>query len=85
MDQQEQAMNLESLERVYTNYSSVYDLTFGQAFDQSRESAVKGLQFAPNDKVLEVGVGTGMALPLYPRHCRIVGIDLSEEIGRAHV
>lgn len=78
MDQQEQAMNLESLERVYTNYSSVYDLTFGQAFDQSRESAVKGLQFAPNDKVLEVGVGTGMALPLYPRHCRIVGIDLSE-------
>ncbi len=78
MNQQEQAMNLESLERVYTNYSSVYDQTFGKAFDQSRESAVKGLHVSPNDHVLEVGVGTGMALPLYPIHCQIVGIDLSE-------
>ena len=71
-------MNLENLERVYTNYSSVYDQTFGKAFDQSRESAVKGLHIAPDAHVLEVGVGTGMALPLYPTHCRIMGIDLSE-------
>ncbi len=71
-------MNLESLERVYTHYSSVYDQTFGKAFDQSRESAVKGLHISPDDHVLEVGVGTGMALPLYPTHCQIVGIDLSE-------
>ena len=71
-------MNLESLERVYTNYSSVYDQTFGKAFDESRESAVKGLKIAPDEHVLEVGVGTGMALPLYPAHCRITGIDLSE-------
>jgi len=78
INQQEQTMNLESLERVYTHYSSVYDQTFGKAFDQSRESAVKGLHVSPNDHVLEVGVGTGMALPLYPTHCRIVGIDLSE-------
>ena len=39
---------------------------------------MKGLPIAPDDHVLEVGVGTGMALPLYPTHCRIVGIDLSE-------
>ncbi len=78
MDQQQEAMNLESLERVYTNYSSVYDQTFGKAFNQSRESVVKGLHLSPNDHVLEVGVGTGIALPLYPTHCRIMGIDLSE-------
>ena len=71
-------MNLESLERVYTQYSSVYDQTFGKAFNQSRESVVRNLSLAPDDSVLEVGVGTGMALPLYPQHCRIVGIDLSE-------
>ena len=78
MSQQEETMNLESLERVYTNYSSVYDKTFGKAFNQSRESAVRGLRIVPNDNVLEVGVGTGMALPLYPTHCNITGIDLSE-------
>jgi phosphatidylethanolamine/phosphatidyl-N-methylethanolamine N-methyltransferase len=78
MSQQEVTMNLESLERVYTNYSSVYDQTFGKAFNQSREFAVRGLPIAPNDEVLEVGVGTGIALPLYPTHCKITGIDLSE-------
>ncbi len=78
MNQHERAMNLESLERVYTQYASVYDQTFGKAFNQSRASTVKGLTIAPDDKVLEVGVGTGMALPLYPQHCQIVGIDLSE-------
>ena len=78
MPQQEVTMNLESLERVYTNYSSVYDQTFGKAFNQSREFAVRGLPIAANDEVLEVGVGTGIALPLYPPHCKITGIDLSE-------
>ena len=78
MSQQQDTMNLESLERVYTNYSSVYDQTFGKAFNQSREFAVRGLPLAPNDEVLEVGVGTGIALPLYPAHCKITGIDLSE-------
>jgi len=78
MSQQEVTMNLESLERVYTNYSSVYDRTFGKAFNQSREFAVRGLSIAPNDEVLEVGIGTGIALPLYPTHCKITGIDLSE-------
>ena len=78
MPQQEVTMNLENLERVYTNYSSVYDQTFGKAFNQSREFAVRGLPISPNDEVLEVGVGTGIALPLYPAHCKIMGIDLSE-------
>ncbi len=78
MDQPRRTMNLESLERFYTQYASVYDQTFGKAVNQSRESVVKGLTLSPNDTVLEVGVGTGMALPLYPPHCRITGIDLSE-------
>ena len=78
MNRQDGTMSLESLERVYTQYSPVYDQTFGKAFNQARESVVTGLTIDPNEAVLEVGVGTGMALPLYPRHCRIVGIDLSE-------
>ena len=74
----EHVMNAESLERVYTNYASVYDQTFGKVFNESRESAVRGLSIKQDDSVLEVGVGTGMSLPLYPEHCRVTGIDLSE-------
>lgn len=70
-------MNLQALERVYTNYAAVYDQTFGIVFHQSRESAVRKLQVSSRERVLEVGVGTGMSLLLYPRDCEVVGIDLS--------
>lgn len=71
-------MDLKKVERVYSAYASVYDHTFGKVFQQSRESAVRGLPIQSGDKVLEVGVGTGEALPLYPPHCEILGIDLSD-------
>ncbi len=71
-------MELEKVEKVYTNYAGMYDQTFGRVFQQSRESAVRGLPIQPGDRVLEVGVGTGEALPLYPSHCEILGIDFSE-------
>lgn len=70
-------MDLETVERVYSNYASVYDHIFGKIFHESRESAVRRLNVAHGERILEVGVGTGLALPLYPRHCRVVGIDLS--------
>ena len=78
-------MDLKKVERVYSSYASVYDQTFGKVFQQSREAAVRGLPVQPGDRVLEVGVGTGEALPLYPDHCEILGIDLSENmLEKAH-
>ncbi|ALA56861.1 class I SAM-dependent methyltransferase [Nitrospira moscoviensis] len=71
-------MDLKKVERVYTSYAGVYDQIFGKVFHEGRESAIRNLNVQPNERVLEVGVGTGLALPMYPRHCRIVGIDLSE-------
>jgi phosphatidylethanolamine/phosphatidyl-N-methylethanolamine N-methyltransferase len=70
-------MDLRKVERVYTTYAGVYDQIFGKVFQEGRESAIHKLDIQPNERVLEVGVGTGIALPMYPRHCRIVGIDLS--------
>lgn len=70
-------MDLEKVERVYSNYAGVYDQIFGRIFHESRESTVRRLTVAQGERILEVGVGTGLALPLYPRHCRLVGIDLS--------
>jgi phosphatidylethanolamine/phosphatidyl-N-methylethanolamine N-methyltransferase len=71
-------MDLHKIERVYTNYAGFYDQVFGKVFQEGRESAIRNLNVQPNEQILEVGVGTGIALPIYPRHCRIVGIDLSE-------
>ena len=70
-------MDLRKVERVYTGYARVYDQIFGKIFGRSRESAVRNLDVKPEERILEVGVGTGIALPFYPRHCNVVGIDLS--------
>lgn len=71
-------MNHELLERVYNGYASRYDRIFGRVFQDSREVAMAGLQPRPSDRLLEVGVGTGLCLPLYPSSLRVTGIDFSE-------
>jgi phosphatidylethanolamine/phosphatidyl-N-methylethanolamine N-methyltransferase len=71
-------MDQDKLERVYTTYAGFYDRVFGKVFHEGRESAIRNLDVQPDEHILEVGVGTGLALPMYPRHCRIVGIDFSE-------
>ena len=71
-------MDLNKIERVYTSYAGFYDQIFGRVFHEGRESVIRNLDVQPDEHILEVGVGTGLALPMYPRHCRIVGIDFSE-------
>ncbi|MFM9885009.1 MAG: class I SAM-dependent methyltransferase [Burkholderiales bacterium] len=70
-------MDHTDLARVYDFYSRTYDKTFGKVFRESREHAIRNLQIRGGERVLEVGVGTGVSLPLYPRDTRIVGIDYS--------
>ncbi len=78
-------MDLQKVERVYSNYAGVYDHIFGRIFHESRESAVRRLKVRQGEQILEVGVGTGLSLPLYPRHCKVIGIDLSSGmLEKAH-
>lgn len=71
-------MNHELLERVYNGYGNYYDRIFGKVFQDGRERALSGLNPRPSDRVLEVGVGTGLCLPLYPSYVRVTGIDFSQ-------
>jgi len=71
-------MDREQIERVYSSYAGVYDRLFGRVFQDSREAVVRNLSIRPSERVLEVGVGTGLCLPLYPAHCEITAIDVSD-------
>jgi phosphatidylethanolamine/phosphatidyl-N-methylethanolamine N-methyltransferase len=62
---------------VYDKLASVYDLIFGPTLHPGRLQALKRMDIRPGDRVLEVGVGTGINAALYPKTCSVVGIDLS--------
>src|SRR4029453_9326878 len=66
--------------RVYENLASVYDFTFGPALHPGRMRAIERMGIKPDDRILEVGVGTGINAALYPRDCAVSGIDLSESM-----
>jgi phosphatidylethanolamine/phosphatidyl-N-methylethanolamine N-methyltransferase len=68
------------VERAYELYAPVYDFIFDWIFAPGRAAAVRQLELRPNDVTLEVGIGTGLNLPLYPPTSRLVGIDLSQEM-----
>jgi phosphatidylethanolamine/phosphatidyl-N-methylethanolamine N-methyltransferase len=68
------------VERAYELYAPVYDFIFDWIFAPGRAAAVRQLALQPNDVTLEVGIGTGLNLPLYPPICRLIGIDLSQEM-----
>lgn len=68
--------------RVYATLSPVYDLVFGAPLQAGRLAAVAALGIRPGDRVLEVGAGTALTAPLYPRDCRVTAVDLSASMLR---
>ena len=66
--------------RVYENIAWFYDLTFGPALHPGRVDAIRRMAIKPGDRVLEVGVGTGINASLYPRDCAVTGIDFSSSM-----
>jgi phosphatidylethanolamine/phosphatidyl-N-methylethanolamine N-methyltransferase len=63
--------------RVYENITWAYDWTFGPTLHPGRVDAIQRMAIQPGDRVLEVGVGTGINTLLYPRECSVTGIDLT--------
>jgi phosphatidylethanolamine/phosphatidyl-N-methylethanolamine N-methyltransferase len=74
------AVENDFVEGVYEKLASVYDLIFGPSLHPGRLQAIQRMGLAPGDRILEVGVGTGINMGLYPRNCSITGIDLSDSM-----
>jgi phosphatidylethanolamine/phosphatidyl-N-methylethanolamine N-methyltransferase len=65
------------VEGVYDKLAKVYDLVFGPTLHPGRLQAIQRMNIQPGERVLEVGVGTGINLSLYPKDATITGIDFS--------
>jgi phosphatidylethanolamine/phosphatidyl-N-methylethanolamine N-methyltransferase len=55
-------------------------MVFPAIFAKRILKTLRGMVLAPGSRVLELGVGTGISLDAYPRHCQIMGVDLNEEM-----
>ncbi len=66
--------------RIYSDFAPFYDLLFGRVFVDREHQVIESLGLRPGHRVLEVGVGTGIALDAYPPYVHVVGIDASAEM-----
>ncbi len=73
-------MDADAVRAAYRRWAGVYDALFGGVSAFGRRRAVAAVNDLPGERVLEVGVGTGLALPHYRAEKQIVGIDLSGEM-----
>jgi len=64
----------------YRGYAPTYDLLFGPLLQGARRRAIRVANDRPGQRVLEIGVGTGLSLPYYRPDVRLVGIDVSAEM-----
>jgi phosphatidylethanolamine/phosphatidyl-N-methylethanolamine N-methyltransferase len=73
-------MDLHDTIRTYRLFSGSYDIVFGPMFHPGRKDAVRIANDRPGQRILEVGVGTGLSLPHFRSDSRVIGIDVSTEM-----
>ena len=74
-------MQIDAIQKTYRRWAPVYVRTFGRITQGGRILAAEHVN-AQGGVVLEVGIGTGLALEYYAPDVRITGIDLSADMLR---
>jgi len=74
-------LDKQTVTKAYDRWAPVYDLVFGAVFERGRDAAIAAAE-SVGGRILEVGVGTGIALPHYSRNSRLCGVDISEQMLR---
>lgn len=70
-------MHTAAVATAYDRWAPVYDLVFGNVFATGRREAIEAAEKA-GTTILEVGIGTGLSLPLYHPESAVHGVDISE-------
>lgn len=81
------AITNENVEAAYARWAPVYDKVFTLVMKPGRTAAAQAVNRL-GGRVLDVGVGTGLELPMFSQAIQVVGIDLSDpmlEIARKRV
>jgi phosphatidylethanolamine/phosphatidyl-N-methylethanolamine N-methyltransferase len=73
-------LDAQAVRTAYRRQAAFYDAAFGSVSHTARLRAIDAVNALPGEHVLEVGVGTGLALPHYSLEKRVTGIDLSAEM-----
>lgn len=70
---------------VYQHFAPIYDATFGRPFAAwYHHHLVEVVKESGSQRILEIGVGTGLSLRHYPSEAQVVGVDLcSNMLGKA--
>ena len=67
--------------KTYRRLAPIYDKTFGKVADAAlKQTTARANGF--DGRLLEVGVGTGLALPHYKHDLNVTGVDLSPDMLR---
>jgi phosphatidylethanolamine/phosphatidyl-N-methylethanolamine N-methyltransferase len=69
------------VEDAYARWAPIYDFVFAAIMRPGRQAAAAAINRLGGN-VLDVGVGTGLELPMFASSIRLVGIDLSEPMMR---
>jgi phosphatidylethanolamine/phosphatidyl-N-methylethanolamine N-methyltransferase len=73
-------LDADAVRSAYRRQAAFYDYAFGAVSATARRRAIDAVNALPGTDVLEVGVGTGLALPRYAADKRVTGIDLSADM-----
>lgn len=75
-------MNNKQNARIYRRWAPIYDRIVGRwaGLNRARERSFALAGFRSGERVLLIGVGTGLDLPLLPREVEVTGVDLSPEM-----
>lgn len=72
-------MEIEAVKKSYARWAPIYDHTFGAVTQVGRRATARYIS-ERGGKVLELGVGTGLALPFYSSNVEVTAVDFSEEM-----
>jgi phosphatidylethanolamine/phosphatidyl-N-methylethanolamine N-methyltransferase len=75
-------LSLPDVVRAYHRYAPVYDRIFGAVLEPGRRelARVTSSVCTAGQSLLEVGVGTGLMLPLYSGDFAVTGVDICEDM-----